>query len=246
MPHATAATPNALAIAHDGWGELVLSRPHRRNAMIGPMITELRAGLARLLQGGAKAIVLRGAGGSFCSGLDLDAFSQTPPPDWKQSFAADYAALHRDLYHCPAILIGALERHAINGGASLALAPDLLVAGEGAFIQIGEAAIGMHAPMNVAWLRIKTSEAVAMQLALGARRTGAVDLHRLGLAYEVVADDQVTARACVLASTMAAYPGSGLASIKAALRRPWPGGDDIFDLVRDPATGTAPPTLARL
>ena len=243
---ATAAdAPNALAIAHAGWGELVLSRPHRRNAMIGPMITELRTGLASLLAGGAKVIVLRGAGGSFCSGLDLDAFSQTPPPDWKHSFAADYAALHRDLYHCPAIIIGALERHAINGGASLALAPDLLVAGEGAFILIAEATIGMHAPMNVAWLRIKTSEAVAMQLALGARRTGAAELHRLGLAYEVVPDDQVTARACALASTMAGYPGTGLASIKAALRRPWPGGESIFDIVRDPAAGNAPPSVGR-
>ena len=245
MTDATAAVPTALAIAHDGWGELVLSRPHRRNAMIGPMITELRAGLASLLHGGAKAIVLRGAGGSFCSGLDLDAFAQTPAPDWKPHFATEYAALHRELYHCPAILLGALERYAINGGASLALAPDLLIAGEGAFIQIGEAAIGMHAPMNVAWLRIKTNEAVAMQLALGARRTGAADLHRLGLAYEVVADDQVAARACALAATMAGYPGQGLASIKAALRRPWSGGDHIFDLVRDPGAGTAPPAPPR-
>jgi enoyl-CoA hydratase/carnithine racemase len=222
---ASADAPLAHAIAHDGWGELVLARPARKNAIIGPMVGEMRAALAKLLQGGARVIVLRGEGGAFCSGLDIDAFAQTPPPAWRQTFAADWAAWHLDLYRCPAVIICALERFAINGGSSMVFAGDLVIAGEEAFVLVGEAIQGMAAPMNVAWLRIRTTEAIAAQLTLAPRRMKGAELSRLGLAYEVVADDQVAARACELAATLAGYPGSGLANIKAGLRKYGAAGD---------------------
>jgi enoyl-CoA hydratase/carnithine racemase len=237
------ASPCAYAIRHDGWGELVLSRPQRRNAIVGPMVADLRRALADLLAQGARAVVLRGEGGAFCSGLDVDAFAQSPPPSWRATFTDDWAAWHHDLYRCPAVIVGALERHAINGGASMALACDLLVAGEGAYLTVGEAAQGMHAPMNVAWLRIKTTEAIAVQLTLGAQRVKAADLMRLGLCFEVVPDDQVATKACELGAKLASYPGQGLAAIKASLRRPIEGGGEaIFDGVRaGQRAASAPP-----
>jgi enoyl-CoA hydratase/carnithine racemase len=227
----TSETPTAYAVVHGGWGELVLSRPARRNALAGPMAAELRAGLAELLVAGCRVVLLRGEGGAFCSGLDVDAFAAQPAPAWRGTWPDDYAGLHRDLYRCPAVIVGALERFAINAGASLALACDLLVAGEGATLMVGEAALGMHAPMNIAWLRLRASEAVAAQLLLGAARTPAADLHRLGLAYKVVADAEVLAEAQALAAKLAGFPGHGLASIKAALRRDSAGGEGVFDAV---------------
>lgn len=218
-PSTQSATPQAQTIAHDGWGELVLARPQRKNAIIGPMVGELRAGLAGLLKGGARVIVLRGEGGAFCSGLDIDAFAQKPEPAWRQTFPSDWAGWHLDLYRCPAVVICALERFAINGGSSMVFASDLVVAGEEAFVLVGEAIQGMAAPMNVAWLRIKTTETVAAQLTLAPRRMKGAELSRLGLAYEVVADGEVVTRARELAATLAGYPGAGLANIKAGLRR---------------------------
>jgi enoyl-CoA hydratase len=211
----TADSPEAYAVSHDGWGELVMSRPHRRNALVGPMVGQMRTALAGLLAGGARVIVLRGDGGSFCSGLDIDAFAQAPQPAWPR----DWAAWHLDLYRCPAVIICALERHAINAGSSMVFASDLVVAGEQAFVLVGEAMQGMAAPMNVAWLRLKTTEAIAAQLTLAPRRLGGAELLRLGFAYEVVADSDVLARARELAAVLAGYPGEGLRSIKASLRR---------------------------
>lgn len=219
--------------AHGGWGELILDRPQRRNALAGSMVTALHAGLKELLAGGARAVLLRGEGGAFCSGLDLDAFAVSPPPSWRAGWAGAWTAFHRELYNCPAVIVGALERFAINAGASLALACDLLVVGEGAYLLVGEAAMGMHAPMNLAWLRIRTSEAVAAQLALGAQRVRAAELSRLGLAYTLAPDPNVVAEASALTARLAAYPGNGLASIKAALRRPSAApGADIFETVQ--------------
>ncbi|WP_397397658.1 enoyl-CoA hydratase/isomerase family protein [Phenylobacterium sp.] len=230
-----------LSVLHDGWGELVLNRPDRRNALAPQSAADLREGLAALLASGARVILLRGEGGTFCSGLDVDLFRGGG--DW----AADWTGFHRDLYACPAVIICALERYAINAGAALALASDLMVASEDAVLTVGEAAIGMHAPMNLAWLRLRAPESVAAQLALGAGRMRGSDLHRLGLAWALVPDSGVLDHAREAAGRMAAWPAGTLAGIKAALRRPLPEGGDVFDAVqaRPGEAGAAPSRVAR-
>ena len=228
-----------LAIPQEGWGELVLNRPGRRNALAPGSAAALREGLSTLLAGGARVVLLRGEGGTFCSGLDVDLFQAGAGAAW----AADWTGFHRDLHACPAVVICALERYAINAGAALALGSDLMVAGEGAILTVGEAAIGMHAPMNLAWLRLKAPESVAAQLALGAGRMGGADLHRLGLAWALVPDGEVHDHARAAAIRMAGWPAGTLAGIKAALRRPIPDGGDVFDAVQArPGQGGAPPS----
>jgi enoyl-CoA hydratase/carnithine racemase len=122
-----------------------------------------------------------------------------------------------------------------------------MVAGEDAVLTVGEAAIGMHAPMNLAWLRLRAPESVAAQLALGAGRIRGSDLHRLGLAWALVPDSGVLDHAREAAGRMAAWPTGTLAGIKAALRRPLPEGGDVFDAVqaRPGEAGAAPSRVAR-
>jgi enoyl-CoA hydratase/carnithine racemase len=228
-----------LATRHEGWGEIVLNRPDRRNALAPESAKALREGLSDLLAGGARVLLLRGEGGTFCSGLDVDLFQGGAGAAW----AADWTGFHRDLHACPAVVICALERYAINAGAALALGSDLMVAGEGAILTVGEAAIGMHAPMNLAWLRLKAPEAVAAQLALGAGRMNGTDLHRLGLAWALVPDAEVQDHARAAAIRMAGWPAGTLAGIKAALRRPLTEGGDVFDAVQArPGQGGAAPS----
>ena len=228
-----------LATRHEGWGEIVLNRPDRRNALAPETAKALRECLSDLLAGGARVLLLRGEGGTFCSGLDIDLFQGGAGAAW----AADWTGFHRDLHACPAVVICALERYAINAGAALALGSDLMVAGEGAILTVGEAAIGMHAPMNLAWLRLKAPEAVAAQLALGAGRMAGPDLHRLGLAWALVPDGEVHDHARAAAIRMAGWPAGTLAGIKAALRRPLPEGGDVFDAVQArPGQGGAAPS----
>ena len=124
----------AYVVHHDGWGELVMNRPKRKNALTPDMMSSLREGLDELITEGSNAILLRGEGGTFCSGLDLDVYSAGVPDD-----AGEIAlSLHIELFECPAIIVGALERYAINGGVAFALACDVLVAGETAQLRIGE------------------------------------------------------------------------------------------------------------
>ena len=90
---------------HQGWAEIVMSRPERRNAMVPSMAAEIQAaieGLSKVSE--VAAIILRGAGGCLSSGIDLKALqsNQDPGSDdghWDQ---AALKSMHYALYGCQA------------------------------------------------------------------------------------------------------------------------------------------------
>lgn len=204
----------------DRVAHVVLNRPERRNALTGPLAVELQAAIAELdADDSVTVIVIRGAGNAFCSGLDLKEFSADPRPDWVPGFGALWQHVHRTIFACTTIVVGALERAAVNGGAALALACDFLVAGDESFLQVGEVQQGMAAPMNMAWLRLRHTESVAARLALVGDRVLGPELVRLGVAIESVPEGEVVAAADQLAGRLAAHDPSGVRRIKASLRR---------------------------
>lgn len=209
-----------LVHVHDGgWAELVLNRPERRNAIEGTLAQAMRDALDVLERdAGVRAVVLRGANAAFCSGLDLKAFGEQPAPAWVAQFPALWDEVHTQLLSSRKAWVVALERYAINGGAALALAGDLMVCGESAFLQVGEVALAMAAPRNAAWLALRHGEAVAARLCLLGERLPARELLRLGLASEVTADADVVGRARAMARTIGSYPAQGVAGIKSAMR----------------------------
>lgn len=197
-------------------GELVLNRPEKRNALMGPLVDALSEGLDELTSDPEiKAIVLRGAGGAFCAGLDLEEFGADPPRPWRAGFPEKWLALHTRMFQCRVPIVGALERYAIAGGSGLALACDLLVAGEGAFLHVKEAELGMAAPMNVAWLQLRLGLARSNRLVMLAERIYGPELVDLGLAVCSVEDSTVLERACEVADRLAGFPGAPHAATKA-------------------------------
>lgn len=202
---------------HEGWAEITLNRPETRNAIDIPTAEALAEAIAALeSEPEVRAIVLRGADGAFCSGLDLKALKAHP--EGLAGFGPRWDRVHGALIRSRKAWVVALERHAVNGGAALALAGDLLVCGTGAFLQIAEVRIGMNAPRNIAWLALRHGEAVAARFCLLGERVPSEDLLRLGIATEVVADAEVLARARAMAATIGGYPADAVAAIKTSLR----------------------------
>jgi len=206
-------------VHHTGWAEVILSRPDRKNAIIGPMGQELASAFDQLANDDrVNLVLLRGAGGAFCSGLDLKAFNADPKPAWLNQFPTLWRGAHRALYNFDKPIVGALERFAINGGAALAIACDLLVVGDESFLQVGEVQIGMAAPYNLAWLSLRHSESVNAGIALIGDRLNGAQLLRLGLAHSCVGDAQVLNEATRLSERLASYPAGALQRIKTGLR----------------------------
>ncbi|WP_420995015.1 enoyl-CoA hydratase/isomerase family protein [Cupriavidus sp. 30B13] len=211
------AAPPVLLVRHAGVAEIVLNRPARRNAIDGALARALADAIDTVNADAAThAVLLRGADGAFCSGLDLKALQAEA--DGMAGFARAWERVHLGLLQSRKAWIVALERHAVNGGAALALAGDLLVCGAGAFLQIGEIRIGMAAPRNLAWLALRHSEAVAARLCLLGERVPAAELLRLGIATEVTGDAQVLDRARAMAAAIAGFPAGAVAAIKGGMR----------------------------
>lgn len=204
----------------DRVAHVILNRPERRNALTGPLADQLGDAIENLNRDDSIGIiVIRGAGDAFCSGLDLKAFNQDPRPDWVADFGAKWQRVHRALFDSDRIIVGALQRAAVNGGAALAIACDFLVAGETAFVQVGEVQQGMAAPMNMAWLRLRYSEALAARVALLGDRIHGPELVRLGMAHVAVPDADVLTEVDELVAKLASHDPTGVSRIKTSLRR---------------------------
>ncbi len=204
---------------HGSRAELVLNRPERRNSLTGPLVNQLHERLNQCVSNpDCRVIVIRGAQGYFCAGLDLKEFAIDPAPEWRERFSDDWADFHCAIYNCTKPVIGALEGFAIAGGSALAFACDFLVAGKNSFLHVAEAERGMSAPVNIAWLALRFGYARAMQFAQLAQRVYGEALVQQGIALEAVADDQVLMRAREVADRLAGFDMKSNARIKKSLR----------------------------
>ena len=200
--------------------EVILNRPERKNAITGPVAQGLQDAVEVCgADPEVRVILLRGASGVFCSGLDLKEFNADPRPAWLPGFQAAWRGVHERIYATDKAVVCALEGYAINAGSALALSADFIVAGEGAFLQVGEVRQGRPAPMNLAWLSMRHGDALARRMMLLGHRIVGDELLRMGIAHDVVEDDLVLTTARALAEELAELPPAGISATKQILRR---------------------------
>jgi enoyl-CoA hydratase len=115
---------------------LTLDRPDKRNALDTELCRQLTAAVHEAVGAGARALVLTGAGSSFCSGADLD-----------QVYGADFRDALSTMLHAvvdaPLPVIAAVNGPAIGAGTPLAIAADQRVAAPGAVFAVPTAKIGL-------------------------------------------------------------------------------------------------------
>ena len=225
---------------------LTLNRPHKHNALDPALIDALCDRFAALAEDeDVRVIVVRGAGPSFCAGLDLKA--QLAGED--TSRVVDLMPLVRA---CPQPVISLLHGNVKGGGFVLGLASDIRIAGTSArmdetFINIGLSGCDV----GVSWfLPRMVGLSVASELMLTGRSIDAMRAERLGLVAEVVEDDHLEAAATSLASDLCTKSRLGLQRTKEVLNRSL-AMDDLVEVIRmeldiqrevsrsDPAFGAA-------
>lgn len=200
---------------------ITLNRPHLRNAIDFP----LRIALAEAIESAmddadVRALVLTGAGGSFCSGGDI---STMGPLSADQARIRGQAAQRvvRAIWNGPKPVVAAVEGPAFGAGAALALACDRVVAARDSSFGTTFTAVGLAGDMGIfVSLPARIGAPAAKQLLMLPRRIGGDEAGRLGLVDSVV--DSATALESALADAdrLSQGPPLALASIKSQLGRP--------------------------
>lgn len=176
-------TPEVLTEVEDGILIVTINRPEAKNAMSKAAAEGIAAAMDRLdAEDDLRVGILTGAGGTFCSGMDLKGFLRGESPTVEgRGFGGVVQAPPKKP------LIAAVEGYALAGGLELMIACDLVVAHKDAKFGIPEAKRGLVAAAGgVMMLPDQIPERIAMELALTGDFIGADRAYQIGLINEVV------------------------------------------------------------
>jgi enoyl-CoA hydratase len=164
----------------DGPVDLItIDRHERRNALDTAHLVELREALERALARGARAIVVTGAGSSFCAGADL---GNVYGGDFRKELYATLSTITSA--HVP--VIAAVNGPAIGAGTQLAIACDLRVADTAATFAVPTARNGLAVdPWTIRRLALLAGGGPARSLLLGCSSLDADTALNHGLADRV-------------------------------------------------------------
>lgn len=180
------------AVAH-----LVFARPHVRNALNEQMMDEIGRAVEHLAgETDLRVIVLRGAGGHFCAGGDLNMMVDTPPPrpdgsDPEKARYRRFGDVLQRLNALPQAVVAVVEGTCVGGGFGMAACADLVVAGTSARFGLPEPRHGFIPSQIIPFLVRRLGEATVRRIAVTASVVDAAEAHRLGIADVVVADAEL-------------------------------------------------------
>ncbi len=208
---------------------VTLNRPDKHNALDIPMFEGIHAAAERLsTEPGVRAVVLHGAGPSFCSGLDimgvmaagggLDAITEPldgEVPNWFQRAAHDWLTL-------PMPVIAAVHGNCFGGGLQIALGADIRVCAPDARLSVMEIKWGLIPDMSItrALPRLVGID-VAKELTYTARVFSGEEADRLGVVTRLADDPLATARE--LAAEIAGRSPDAVRGAKRLFEEAWTG-----------------------
>jgi enoyl-CoA hydratase/carnithine racemase len=203
---------------------VTLNRPDAKNALT----MEMKRGLVELIPRlGADVdvgcLLLTGAGAAFCAGGDTKSMARegrpASPEERKRQLRWEHgipAAIHR----LEKPVLAALPGAAAGAGFSIALACDLRIAAESAFVTTSYVRLGLSGDYGGSWFLTKlVGPAKARELYFTAARLPAAECERLGIVNRVVPDAELEQEATALARGIAAGPPIALRYMKDNLNR---------------------------
>jgi enoyl-CoA hydratase/carnithine racemase len=200
---------------------LTLNRPRARNAIDHALLEALGKGLRAAAEDSeARAVVLTGAGNAFCSGADLKASLGAPGAlEGAGEIIDAYHAMIRAIVAAPKPVIAAVDGGAVGFGCDLALACDLRVLTNEAYLQERFVKIGlMPDGGGTYWLPRLIGVGRAMEMMLLGEPVSAEEARAVGLANRVVPVPALREETMKLAHQLAKGPPLAYAEIKKAVR----------------------------
>ncbi|WPO69360.1 crotonase/enoyl-CoA hydratase family protein [Streptomyces sp. KN37] len=203
---------------------LTLNRPEAKNALSLGMLVGLYDGwLAADEDDEVRSIVLTGAGGAFCAGMDLKALAGKgmAGEQYRDRLAADpdlhWKAMLR--HHRPRKpVIAAVEGYCVAGGTEILQGTDIRVAGESATFGLFEVRRGLF-PIGGSTVRLprQIPRTHALEMLLTGRAYTATEAAAVGLVGHVVPDDTALEKALAIAEQINACGPLAVEAVKASV-----------------------------
>lgn len=171
---------------------VLFNRPERRNAITFQMMRFLTATFQSAASDKTlRAVVLRGKGGHFCAGGDLNHMREPPDEDGPDPVARAYRRMGEALIalnNLSQAVIAAVEGSCVGGGLGMACSADYVIAAEGAKFGMPEVRAGFIPSQILPSVVRRIGEGQARRLAVMAEIIGADEAQRIGIVHECVAD----------------------------------------------------------
>ncbi|PMR78823.1 enoyl-CoA hydratase/isomerase family protein [Billgrantia endophytica] len=211
-------SPETLTIARQGAVmEIRFNRPHRLNAVVETLYTELLAALAAAeADSDIRVVILTGEGRAFCVGADMKEHGGARRTLYQRR---QYLQLGNDV--CEAIfrldkpVIAAVNGYALGAGAEMAVSCDFIVMAEDALLGFPETSIGTCVGGGVSkTLPQLIGLNMARQLLFTGRRIDGKEAERIGLATSSWPRETLLSEAHRLGSTLAGQAPVSIAMLK--------------------------------
>ena len=195
---------------------VTLNRPERRNALTIELLMELTAAIKETAADvNRRVLILRGAGPTFCTGLDLKATSPV------HATAEMVAKTLITLSQTRLITIAAVHGTVVAGGAGIMSACDFVVAAEGTKIGYPEVRRGLVAGLVMTFLRRQVGERNMRELLLGSELIDVERAREMGLVNSIVAEGDLMTKAQKFASSVLQGEPGALAQTKKLIEELW-------------------------
>lgn len=193
-----------LLAQENGVATVTLNRPDKLNALSGEMYHELADTFAALGSDDAtRSVVLIGAGRAFCAGGDIGGMGNRDVIAGRKRSQGHHRMI-KNLHNLEKPVIAAVRGPAAGIGASIALACDLIIASETAYLLMAFKNVGIPPDGGaIYFLAQHLGIAKAKELVYTARRLPAAEAKELGIVMKVVTDDRLETEARALAQELA-------------------------------------------
>jgi enoyl-CoA hydratase/carnithine racemase len=217
-------TTELLCVIRDRVAIITLNRPEVRNAMSDNLTPALRAMIKSCGENPAVgALLITGAGPAFCAGGNVKGMGAHRDP---KRLAMSFDDKVADLQERQRLLTGALVSvrkptiaalpgPAVGAGLALAMACDIRIAAQSAFVSTGYLRVGLSGDYGIAWLLTRlVGTSRARELMFTADKVDAARCEAIGLVNRVVPDEDLQAEAFAMAKAMAEGPTLALRYMK--------------------------------
>ena len=203
---------------------ITLNRPEARNALSDHLTPALRNMIKTCGEDpGVGALLITGAGTAFCAGGDVKGMGAHRD---KKKLDMSHDEKVADLQERQRLLTGALisvrkptiaalPGPAVGAGLAIAMACDIRIAAESAFVSTGYLRVGLSGDYGIAWLLTRlVGTSRARELMFTADKVDAARCEAIGLVNRVVPDARLQNEAFALARSMAEGPAIALRYMK--------------------------------